>query len=124
MSKKIAKRDNEELWEYCKTEAVEKMGKFSARAMQYAVKLYKERGGGYIGAKSQNNSLATWTKEDWGYTGATGQSRYLPKEARAHLTVGEKIATDRAKNKGTKAGKQWVKQPANIAKKTAKYRNK
>lgn len=124
MSKKIAKRDNEELWEYCKTEAVEKMGKFSARAMQYAVKLYKERGGGYVGAKSKDNSLATWTKEDWGYTGATGQSRYLPKEARAHLTVGEKIATDRAKNKGTKAGKQWVKQPANIAKKTAKYRNK
>ncbi len=39
MPKKFAKRDNEELWEYCKIEAVEKMGKFSARAMQYAVKL-------------------------------------------------------------------------------------
>ena len=124
MPKKVAKRDNEELWEYCKTEAVEKMGKFSARAMQYAVKLYKERGGGYVGVKSQDNSLTKWTKEDWGYTGATGHSRYLPKEARVHLSVGEKIATDRAKNKGTKAGKQWVKQPAKIATKTAKYRNK
>jgi hypothetical protein len=124
MVKKTAKRDNEKLWEYCKNEAVEKMGKFSARSMQYAVKLYKERGGGYLSPKSEDNSLAKWTKEDWGYTGESGHSRYLPKKAREHLTVGEKIATDRAKNKGTKAGKQWVKQPTKIAQKTAKYRNK
>lgn len=122
VSKKTAVRDNEQLWEYCKQEAVEKMGKFSARAMQYAVKLYKERGGGYIGKKTSENSLVRWTKEDWGYTGELGHSRYLPKKAREHLTVGEKIATDRAKNKGTKEGKQWVKQPERIARKTAKYR--
>ena len=121
---KSAVRDNEPLWEYCKQEAVEKMGKFSARAMQYAVKLYKERGGGYVGTKSASNSLVKWTKEDWGYTGELGHSRYLPKKARDHLTVGEKIATDRAKNKGTTLGKQWVKQPAKIAKKTARYRIK
>lgn len=124
MKSKSAKRNNEPLWEYCKSEAVDKMGKFSARAMQYAVKLYKERGGGYIGAKSEQNSLVKWTKEDWGYVGMPKQSRYLPKKAREHLTVGEKIATDRAKNKGTKEGKQWVKQPETIAKKTAKYRIK
>ncbi len=59
---KTAVRDNEPLWEYCKMEAVEKMGKFSARAMQYAVKLYKERGGGYVGQKSDANSLVRWTK--------------------------------------------------------------
>lgn len=123
-TQKSAKRDNEKLWEYCKEEAVSKMGKFSARAMQYAVKLYKERGGGYIGEKTDENSLVKWTKEDWGYTGEPGHSRYLPKKAREHLTVGEKIATDRAKNKGTKAGKQWVAQPKRIAKKTAKYRIK
>ncbi|MDQ5901593.1 MAG: hypothetical protein QG580_308 [Patescibacteria group bacterium] len=123
-TQKSAKRDNEELWEYCKEEAVSKMGKFSARAMQFAVKLYKERGGGYIGEKTDENSLVKWTKEDWGYTGEPGHSRYLPKKAREHLTVGEKIATDRAKNKGTKAGKQWVAQPERIAKKTAKYRLK
>jgi hypothetical protein len=121
-SQKTAKRDNEKLWEYCKEEAVSKMGKFSARAMQYAVKLYKERGGGYVGQKTDENSLVKWTKEDWGYTGEPGHSRYLPKKAREHLTVGEKIATDRAKNKGTKKGKQWVAQPKRIAKKTAKYR--
>ena len=121
---KSATRDNPALWEYCKIEAVEKMGKFSARAMQYAVKLYKERGGGYIGAKSTENSLVKWTKEDWEYTGKEKHSRYLPKKAREHLTVGEKIATDRAKNQGTKKGKQWVKQPEKIAQKTAKYRIK
>ena len=119
---KIAKRDNEPLWQYCKYEAVEKMGKFSARAMQYAVKLYKERGGGYIGNKTSENSLVKWTEEDWNYVGEPKHSRYLPKKAREHLTVGEKIATDRAKNKGTKEGKQWVKQPSKIAQKTAKYR--
>lgn len=60
---KSATRDNEPLWEYCKQEAVAKMGKFSARAMQYAVKLYKERGGGYIGTKSTANSLVKWGKQ-------------------------------------------------------------
>lgn len=63
MNKKTATRDNEPLWEYCKQEAVAKMGKFSARAMQYAVKLYKERGGGYIGTKSAQNSLVQWGKQ-------------------------------------------------------------
>lgn len=121
---KVAKRTNPELWEYCKEEALKKMGKFSARAMQYAVKLYKERGGEYVGGKSSDNSLVKWTKEDWGYVGEEKHSRYLPKKAREHLTVGEKIATDRAKNKGTKEGKQWVSQPKRIAKKTAKYREK
>jgi hypothetical protein len=124
MKSKAAKRNNEPLWEYCKSEAIERMGKFSARAMQHAVKLYKERGGGYFGVKSKENSLVKWTKEDWGYVGVPKQSRYLPKKACEHLTVGEKIATDRAKNRGTKEGKQWVKQPKNIAKKTAKYRSK
>ncbi|MBM3281702.1 MAG: hypothetical protein FJY91_03170 [Candidatus Harrisonbacteria bacterium] len=121
---KFAKRTKEELWKHCKEEAVLKMGKFSARAMQYAVKLYKERGGGYIGEKTDKNSLVKWTQEDWGYVGKAKHSRYLPKKAREHLTVGEKIATDRAKNKGTKAGMQWVAQPKRIAKKTSKYRIK
>lgn len=121
---KVAKRTNPALWEACKTEAVHVMGKFSARAMQYAVKLYKERGGTYEGNKSPSNSLATWTKEAWDYVGEKGHSRYLPKKAREHLTTGEKAATSRAKNKGTEDGKQWVKQPKKIAKKTAQYRKK
>ncbi len=121
---KTAVRLDPLLWEYCKEEAISKMGKFSARAMQYAVKLYKEKGGRYKGKKTSKNSLVKWTKEDWGYTGEPGHSRYLPKKAREHLSVGEKIATDRTKNAGTKKGKQWVPQPKKIAKKTAKYRIK
>lgn len=119
---KTAKKDNPELWEECKAAALKKMGRFSARAMQYAVKLYKENSGGYIGPKDPKNSLTQWTKEDWDYVGAEEHSRYLPKKAREYLTPGEKAATSRAKNKGTKAGEQWVPQPESIAKKTAKYR--
>ncbi len=121
---KTATRLNPPLWEACKKEAVYKMGKFSARAMQYAVTLYKKRGGKYSGVKSPKNSLTLWTKEDWGYTGEEKRSRYLPKKARESLTRGEKIATDRAKNAGTRANKQWVPQPKKIAKKTAKFRLK
>ncbi len=122
---KVAKKAQPELWEKCKEDAIEKMGgKFSARAMQYAVKLYKDRGGTYIGPKTADNSLNKWTKEDWDYVGEEKHSRYLPKKAREALTPGEKAATSRAKNKGTEEGKQWVKQPDKIAKKTAKYRKK
>jgi len=118
-----AKRNNPELWEQCKKEAIAKMsGKFSARAMQYAVKLYKEAGGTYAGPKRTDNDLKKWTDEDWDYVGEEGHSRYLPKKARELLSPGEKAATSRAKNKGTEEGKQWVKQPEAIAKKTAKYR--
>lgn len=64
MKAKPVQRDNEQLWEHCKIEAVEKMGTFSARAMQYAVKPYKKRGGGYLGKKSNENSLVQWTKNN------------------------------------------------------------
>lgn len=53
-------RNNPELWEQCKQEALNKMGKFSARAMQQAVQLYKKHGGGYIGDKPARNSLVQW----------------------------------------------------------------
>ena len=36
----------------------------------------------------------------------------------------EYAATTKAKRRGTAAGKQFVKQPKSIAKKTAKFRNK
>lgn len=120
---KVAKRTDQKLWEGCKAEAIDKMGKFSARAMQFAVKLYKDRGGKYEGKKSGDNSLVTWTKEEWDYVGEKGHSRYLPKVVRKKLTTGEKAATSRAKNKGTEEGKQWVKQPVKIARKTSKIKN-
>ena len=61
MSEKVT-RTNEALWEQCKKETVEPMGKFSARAMQRAVVLYKERGGSYVGTKSKVNPLVVWNK--------------------------------------------------------------
>ena len=51
----------------------------------------------------------------------TGE-RYLPSAAIKALTPAEYAATSRAKRKGTKKGKQHVKQPKNIAKKVRKYR--
>ena len=122
-----ARRKNPKLWEKCKQEVLAsskggKVGQWSARKAQLAVKLYKDRGGAYIGQKRGDNDLKKWTREDWGYVGKDNKSRYLPKKARAALTRGEKAATSRAKNKGTASGKQFVKQPRKIASKTAKYR--
>jgi hypothetical protein len=80
--------------------------------------------------KPAQQSLDKWTKEEWGTRSgkpstqgpkATGE-RYLPKKARESLSPQEYAATTRAKRKGTKAGKQFVKQPKKIAEKTAKFR--
>jgi hypothetical protein len=125
-------RTNEKLWEKSKAEAKAKMGgKHSARAMQLAGKIYKDKGGDYTGEKtSAQKSMTKWTKEDWGTKSgknstqgpkATGE-RYLPKKARESLTSAEYAATTKAKKEGTKAGKQFVKQPKSIAAKTSKYR--
>lgn len=80
--------------------------------------------------RPSQKSLSKWTKEDWGTRSgkpstqgskATGE-RYLPKKARESLSASEYAATTRAKREGTKQGKQFVKQPKSIAKKTARYR--
>jgi hypothetical protein len=122
-------RTNEKLWEQAKSQAKAKMGgKHSARAMQLAGKIYKEKGGGYTGEKTAaQKSLSKWGKEDWGTksgkpSGKTGE-RYLPKKARDALSPAEYAATTRAKREGTAKGKQFVAQPKRIAKKTAKFRD-
>jgi len=51
-----------------------------------------------------------------------GKKRYLPDAAWNALSPAEKAATNKAKAKGNKKGKQFVAQPKNIKKKTAKYR--
>jgi len=122
-------RTNEKLWEQAKAQAKAKMGgKHSARAMQLAGKIYREKGGGYTGEKTAaQKSMTKWTNEDWGTksgkpSGKTGE-RYLPKKAREALTPAEYAATTRAKREGTRAGKQFVAQPKKIARKTAKFRD-
>ena len=76
-------------------------------------------------AKSQR-SLKAWSKQKWrtksGKKSSVTGERYLPEKAIKNLSAAEYAATTRAKRKGTKKGKQFVKQPKNIAKKTAKYR--
>jgi hypothetical protein len=100
-------------------------GQWSARKAQLATQKYKASGGGYKGPKKADNSLAKWTKEDWGTKSgkpstqgseATGE-RYLPKKAREKLTPSEYAATTRAKREGMREGKQFVPQPESIKKK-------
>ena len=77
-------------------------------------------------AKSQQ-SLKKWTQEKWRTSDgkpSKGKKRYLPSAAWNALTSAEKAATNKAKAAGNAKGKQFVKQPKNIAKKTAKYRGK
>jgi hypothetical protein len=126
-------RSNPKLWEKAKAEAKAKMGgKHSARAMQIAGKIYKDKGGGYTGSKTkEQESLSEWTKQKWRTKsgkpstigpGATGE-RYLPEKAIKALSSKEYAETSKAKREGTKAGKQFVRQPKEVAKKVKKYRD-
>tara|TARA_R100000700_G_C3142585_1_gene123914 strand:+ start:109 stop:357 length:249 start_codon:yes stop_codon:yes gene_type:complete len=76
-------------------------------------------------AKSQR-SLKAWTKQKWrtksGKPSAKTGERYLPEAAIKALTASEYAATTRAKRKGSRKGKQFVKQPKSIAAKTRAYR--
>ena len=75
-------------------------------------------------AKSQQ-SLKKWTKQKWKTSDgkpSKGKKRYLPTAAWAALSPAEKTATNKAKAAGNAKGKQFVKQPKSIAKKTAGYR--
>ena len=75
-------------------------------------------------AKSQQ-SLKSWTKQKWKTSDgkpSKGKKRYRPEAAWDKLSPAEKAATNKAKATGNKKGKQFVKQPKSIAKKTARYR--
>jgi len=80
--------------------------------------------------KKPQRSLKSWTKQKWRTKSgkpstqgpkATGE-RYLPARAIKALSSKEYAATTRAKRKGSKQGKQFVKQPKTVAKKVRKYR--
>lgn len=75
-------------------------------------------------AKSQQ-SLSKWGAEKWRTSDgkeSKGKKRYLPDKAWDALSPSEKAATNKAKAKGNKSGKQFVAQPKKVAKKTAGYR--
>jgi hypothetical protein len=71
--------------------------------------------------KKPQQSLKAWTQQKWrtksGKPSAKTGERYLPSAAIKSLTPAEYAATTKAKREGTKAGKQFVKQPKRIAKK-------
>tara|TARA_Y100000114_G_scaffold143826_1_gene151773 strand:- start:116 stop:370 length:255 start_codon:yes stop_codon:yes gene_type:complete len=76
--------------------------------------------------KKSQQSLKNWTKQKWrtksGKKSSETGERYLPTAAIKALSPQEYAATTRAKREGTRAGKQFVKQPKKISKKTAKFR--
>ena len=76
-------------------------------------------------AKSQQ-SLKNWGRQRWrtksGKKSSVTGERYLPSAAIKALSSSEYARTTAAKRRGKAAGKQFVKQPKGIAKKTAKYR--
>ena len=83
-----------------------------------------------MGLAASQKSLKKWTNQKWKTKSgnpstqgskATGE-RYLPEAAIKSLSSQEYAATTAAKRKGTAAGKQFVKQPKAISKKTAKFR--
>jgi|TARA_R100001460_G_scaffold14393_3_gene32204 hypothetical protein len=77
-------------------------------------------------AKSQR-SLKAWGDQKWttksGKKSSETGERYLPKKAIENMSSQEYAATTKAKREGKKKGKQFVKQPKNIAKKTKSYRS-
>lgn len=75
-------------------------------------------------AKSQQ-SLKKWGEQKWKTSDgkpSKGKKRYLPSAAWSALSPAEKAATNKAKAKGNAKGKQFVKQPKAVAKKTKGYR--
>ena len=76
--------------------------------------------------KAPQKSLKNWTDQKWrtksGKPSAQTGERYLPSSAIKALSSAEYAATTAAKRAGTRAGKQFVKQPKSISKKTAQFR--
>tara|TARA_R100001510_G_C7615336_1_gene177681 strand:- start:661 stop:897 length:237 start_codon:yes stop_codon:yes gene_type:complete len=74
--------------------------------------------------KESQKSLKNWTAQKWRTSDnkpSKGKKRYLPDAAWKSLSASEKAATNRAKAKGNKAGKQFVAQPKKIAKKVRRF---
>jgi hypothetical protein len=74
----------------------------------------------------EQKSLKAWTKQKWqtksGKKSSVTGERYLPEKAIKALSSAEYAATTKAKRRGTAVGRQFVKQPTNIAKKVKQYR--
>jgi len=94
---------------------------FSEKAHCASVK--KKAGGGLT---KPQQSLKDWGDQKWrtksGKKSSDTGERYLPEAAIKSLSPAEYAATTKAKRAGKAAGKQFVKQPPKVAKKTAGFR--
>ena len=78
-----AKKRDPAKWARAKAKAKRKMGgKHSARAMQLAVKYYKDMGGRYSGKKSSSNKLSKWSKQKWDYVSKGDKKKPKKKRGR------------------------------------------
>lgn len=120
MTTSTARRTHPKLWEKSKKRGctVARMCRHSARKMQWAVRDYTRRGGGYTGPKrASSNSLARWTKQRWRtHSGkpSAGLRRYLPDAAWSRLSPDQIRRTNASKRRGFRTGRQWVKQPEDV----------
>lgn len=136
MSRCVNGRTDPALWERSKRKAVARLhGRFSARAMQLAAKLYRNAGGDYCGRKSSaQRSMTKWTREKWmtapeaekvackkNRAGKVVCDRYLPAAAWKALTPAQRRST-RAKKRGGKA--QWIPNAPAAKRAGAKARRK
>ena len=120
-----AKKLDPKKWARAKAKAIAKMGgKHSARAMQLAVKYYKQAGGRYSGKKTSSNKLSKWSKQKWDYVSKGDKKkpkkkrgRYLPESVRKSLSPSQKSATNRAKRKASASGKRKAKYSKSVARK-------
>lgn len=76
--------------------------------------------------RAPQQSLKNWTAQKWrtksGKPSSKTGERYLPEAAIKALSPAEYARTTAAKRRGKAKGKQFVKQPKSIARKTAQYR--
>ena len=108
-----AKKRDPAKWARAKAKAKRKMGgKHSARAMQLAVKYYKDMGGRYSGKKSSSNKLSKWSKQKWDYVSKGDKKkpkkkrgRYLPESVRKSLTPSQKASTNKRKRAASAKGR-------------------
>ncbi len=123
----VAVKTNPKLWERAKKAACSQGGlcKHSARKMQYAVSWYKKHGGRYKGRKSNSNRLANWGRQKWRTSSgkkSQGKRRYLPDKAWKALTRDQKRRANASKRRGYSRGKQYVKNPTDVARISKRYR--
>lgn len=107
------------LWAKSKKRAIKKLGgRFSARAMQLAGKMYRKAGGRYCGRRTKaQRGMEAWTSERWmtapgapkrachRQRGRTVCDRYLPEDAWRALSKKDR---DKTRSKKRVSKKQWV----------------